>query len=514
MPTTTTQYHIRKLPTCGPLSYSKSAKGGGGEISRRFTRSELEDACRRYKTKEIAAMAASRKREAISVQNQRATNRGSSTVDSSNQMHSLDVGVKLCARKYNEAKAQADKLNDEVNSRCDELIELERESMALHEMLEGNNSEARKITQLSAEIQDINGCSERMLMYRHQLHHMYHRISRNSVTMDGHISEMSATLSTVKKERERSQKMLAEVESGLTFASIELDETIRDTNMAEGERNRELSAKQFEASDASRMEQWNRERINSNLSLQQQLMGTDQLEREKTQRTIRDRELQLKELNSSMEEMAFKLGELEGSFLHLKQATGVNTLAEIVAKITSHEKNHKQLLKEKKDAEKRLLAAKATFTSDQDALDNMKTNGFGDTEVGRDVINGIKSNISNEKSYGKIVQSTNARLESLLLGLRQGGIGLYNRLLPYHSDLLQEDAPKLGEMDFTSAIQAAADTLEMINFTEKILGKMLLEIGGIRFVDTKSDIEKEVGSPESPGLNCRIQPKVRSADLL
>jgi hypothetical protein len=318
---------------------------------------------------------------------------------------------------------------------------------------------------------------------------------------------MSATLATDQKERERHQKMLAEVESALTSASIELDETIRDTNMAEGERNRELTSKQIEASDTSRIERWNRARISSNLSMQQQLAGADKLERERIQRLIRDREAKLKELNNSTEEMTARLAELEGSFSHLKQATGVNSLAEIVSKITSHQANHQQLLKEKKEAEERLIAAKTTLSSDQEAFDKVKTNGFGDTELGRDLINKIKTDIYNEKSEGKIVKSTNARLEALLVGLRQGGIGLYNRLLPYHADLLNEEAPKLGEMDSTNAVQAASDTLEMINFTEKILGKMLLDIGGIRFVDTKSDIEKD-GAPESPGLNCRIKPKV------
>lgn len=503
--TTAAKYGIRKLPSCGP-SRSKSITAGG-EVSRRLTRTELEDAYRRHKSKEIAAMAASRKREAQSVQNQRSTNRGSGSVDNASQMQLLDAGVKLCARKYNEAKAQADKLDDEVNSRCDELIGLERESVALHEMLDGNNSEAQKISQLSTEIEETNGCSEHTLMYRHKLHHMYHRISNNSVTMDAHIGEMSATLASLQKERDRAQKMLAEVESGLTFASIELDDTIRDTNIAEEERNRELAIKQHEASDASRMERWNRERINSNLSLHKQLAGGDKAEIERLHRSIRDKKSQLKDLKHSMEDTTAKLGELEGSFLHLKQATGVISLAEMITKISSHDENHKQLRREKKDAEDRLIAAKATLSSDEEALSRMKSLGFGDTELNRDVINDIKSDILDEKSESKIVQSTNARLEALLVGLRQGGIGLYNRLLPYHSMLLNEEAPKLGEIDSTDAVQAASDTLEMINFTEKILGKILLDIGGINRVDTKSGVEKD-NDNENHDMNIRIKSKV------
>ena len=51
--------------------------------------------------------------------------------------------------------------------------------------------------------------------------------------------------------------------------------------------------------------------------------------------------------------------------------------------------------------------------------------------------------------------------------------------------------------------------MDMISFTEKILGKMLIDIGGIRFVDSNAGTEKE-GGPESPTerINCRVTPKV------
>ncbi|KAL7542420.1 LOW QUALITY PROTEIN: hypothetical protein ACHAXR_012063 [Thalassiosira sp. AJA248-18] len=495
-----------------PVSNDPRSKSSRVEISKRFTRTELHDACKRHKTKEIAAMAASRKRNAITVQNQRVT-RGADPVDTSTQLRSLDAGVKLCARKYNEAKAQAVRLEEEVNSRSDELIELEREAKALHEMLEGNNADARKITQLSAEIQEVNDCSEDTLLYRHQLHHMQHRLGNNSVSLDGHIGEMSATLSSAQKERDRSQKMLAELESGLTCASIELDDTIQDTRITEDERNRELSMKQLEASDAGRMEEWNRERVNSNLAMQVSLADANRSERDRLQRTIRDRQSQLKELSKSMDENAAKLSSFEESFTYFKQATGVNSLTEMVHKITDHEENHLQLMKEKKDAEERLKAAKTSLSKDQEALAQLKTNGFGTTELNRDILDDIKGDIASEKTEGKIVKSTNKRLEDLLIGLRQGGIGLYNRLLPFHSTLLNGEAPKLGEMDSTNAIQAASDTLEMVSFTEKILGKMLIDIGGIRFVDSKADTGKETG-PENPTerMNCRVTPKKPNTD--
>lgn len=499
---TTPYVQRRHLPSCGPLAKSKSSRV---EISKRFTRAELQDACRRHKTKEIVAMAATRKRNSIAVQNQRASQRGSEPMDTSSQLRTLDVGVKLCARKYNEAKAQAGRLEEEVKSRNDELSELEREAKALHEMLEGNNEDARMITQLSADIEETNDCSEDILLYRHQLHHLQHRLGKNSVSLDGHIGEMSVTLSSAQKERDRSQKMLAELESGLTCASIELDDTIQDTRIAEDERGRELSMKQLEASNAGRMEEWNRERMSSNLAMQVSLADANRSERERLQRTEQERESQLKELSKSTDENALKLSSFEESFTHIKQATGVNSLPEMVHKITDHEESHLQLMKEKKDAEERLKAAKTSLSKDQETLAHLKTNGFGTTEINREIVADIKGSIASEKTEGKLVKSTNKRLEDLLLGLRQGGIGLYNRLLPFHSSLLNAEAPKLGEIDSTNAIQAASDTMEMLSFTEKVLGKMLLDIGGIRFVDSTVDSGEDSATDDR--LNCRVAPK-------
>ena len=508
---TPSQIHRRHLPTCGPISPSKSStRVEVGEASKRFTRDELEDACRRNKAKDIAAMAASRKRNAIAVQNQRVTQSGADPVDASGQLRLLDVGVKLCARKCNDAKAQADRLEEEVKSQNRELFELNCEANALHEMLEGNHADVRKIASLEAEIHDADNCSEEMLLYRHQLNHMHQRLENDSVSLDGQLGEISAALSTEEKERVCSQKMLAELELSLACASIELDETIRDTRVVEDERKHDLAMKQQDATSAGRMEEWNKARVRSNLALNASLADANRSERERLQRTIRERQSQLKDLRKSMGEHAAKLMSLEESFMHIEQGTGVNSIAAMVRKMTYHEEHHLQLMQEKKDTEERLKADKASFSNDKEELDRLKTKGIGSTELNREILDDIKGSITSEKKGGKITKSTNKRLESLLVGLRNGGIGLYNRLLPFHSTLLDGDAPKLGELTPSNAIQTASDTMEMISFTEKILGKMLTEIGGIRFVQPKAGRGKEddFASPTNE-INCRVAPKVR-----
>ena len=458
-------------------------------------------------------MAASRQRAILAVQKQReAQQRGTDHVDACGQMHSLDVGVKLCARKYNDAKAEADKLDDEVRSRCDDLIGLERESKALHEMLEGNNSDARKITRLSAEIQETNDSSDMILLYRHQLNFIRKRVRKNSVTMDCHIEEMTDTLSSAEKEREWRRKMLAEVESGLSCASIELEETSRDARIAEDRRIRELNALQSEAEDAARMEEWNKERMHNNLALHESFRDTNKEERERLQKTMRERKAQLQVLHKSLEENTVKLGEVDVCFAHIKHTTGVNSLKEMIMKTSQHDTTHQRLEREKKEAEDRLREAKLSLSNDQASLDKMKTNGVGDNEWNRDILDEIQVSIADEKAEVKIAKSANGRLEELLVGIRQGSNGLFNRLLPFHSTLfLAEAAPTLGDIDLTNATQVASEVLEVIQFTEKTLGRILSEIGGIRLVPKLDDGNQS--RPQTPGqdLNCRVPPKTKAA---
>ena len=503
------QYNIRKrqLPSC-PAFKSKASNGIAS--SKQFTRHELEDASRRFKRKDIAAMAASRQRAILTVQKQRETQkRETNHVDSSGQMRSLDVGVKLCARKYNDAKAEADKLEDEVRSRCDDLIGLEREAKALHEMLEGNNSDARKITQLSAEIEETNKNSDRILLYRHQLNFMRQRVQKNSVTMDCHIEEISDTLSSAEKEREWRKKMLAEVENGLTCAAIELEETTQDARIAENRRTRELHVLRTEAEDAAKMEEWNRERMNTNLALHESFRDTNKDERERLQKAMRERKAQLQVIHKSLEENAVRLGEVDECFAHIKHSTGVNSLKEMIMKTSQHDATRQRLLMERKDSEERLKEAKLSLLNDQALLDKMKTSGIGDVEWNRDVLDKIQASIADERAEVKITKSANERLGELLVGIRQGSNGLFNRLLPFHSTLfLTESAPKFSDIDLTNATQVASEVLEVIQFTEKTLGKILSEIGGIRLVP-KLDAGSQ-SRPQTPGqadLNCRVSPK-------
>ena len=103
------------------------------------TRQDLEKACRRVKP------GLSRKR-ADKVYTPLSKASAASTTGAENQLKSLDAGVKICARKFNEWKAKADKLQKQLNQKQDDLIELKREKNALGQMFEGTNGESKKIS--------------------------------------------------------------------------------------------------------------------------------------------------------------------------------------------------------------------------------------------------------------------------------------------------------------------------------------------------------------------------------
>ena len=225
---------------------------------------------------------------------------------------------------------------------------------------------------------------------------------------------------------------------------------------------------------------------------------------------------ELSALRRQANEHTAKLTELEALFVHAKQKTGVNSLTEMTQKVNGHHREEMLLTREQKDAEERLNAAKASLAKDEEYLDRLKTNGVGETELSHEIVSSMKRSIESEKATSKIARSTNKRLEDLLVGLREGGIGLYNRLLPFHSALLSGDAPVLGEMDSTNAVQAASDVSETISLAEKILSKMLAGIGGVRALDAPLANPDANGKDDSPDVltNCRITPKKEEGDGL
>lgn len=481
--------------------------------TKRFNRKELEEACRRLNANrnDIAGEKRQRAQE-IDLGLQKGNG------GAENQVRSLDIGVKICARKYNECKARADRLEEDLGKKRDEIIELEREGHVLDDMVRGNNQEAKKITKLNEDISAANIASEAKMRYRLQLNHMHQRQRKNAITVDAHMSEMTSALSSAERERKRCLKMLGEIESSVTGALHDLDTTSQEITVEKSKREQSLNNKKIEVANAEKLEQWRNDQESNRREFEQSLGGTYQQEKETRINAIREREEELKMLSRDTEAKTSGQGSSEEAFMRIKRATGVNDLAEMVEKLTNHQEQRSRLQSEKKDAEARLKASKLSLQQKQEKFAALKANGFGeDIELNRDTVNDIKVNIEEEQAESKVLRSLNTRLEGVIVGLRQGGMGLYRRMLPFHSSLLDSDPPILKESATTSVIDVANDTLEMLVTAQQVIGKMVDVIGGVEKVieprQEKVQVHQEsIEKFENPNLgenNCRIQPKVR-----
>ena len=453
-------------------------------------------------------------------------------IDTEGQVRSLDNGVKLCARKYNDCKAEADRLIMELQKRLDEQASLEKEAAALDVMIAGNNPEAKRIESLTDEINEANTGADEKLHYRLQLNHMLQRCRKNSVSLDKHLGAMTYTLESARKEREQCERMLGEVEAGFSDAVRSLESTVRSLEIKRDERNRELADKRSDAKNSSMLETWRNERESSRQDLENSLGGNLRQEKEELKEHMRQRQRDIKHLNKEVVTKVDVASELEAIATKIKQATGLNDLAEIVEKLQHAKDHHKKLLLERSEAEERLRAARHMLQDANVSSEHNATRGYGDTELNRYLQDELSQSINNEQTQGKVVRSTNVRLEAVLVGLRQGSMGLYQKLLPFHPTLLDSDPPKLSDTTSSSPIQAAYETLEILKISSHILGKMLDAVGGIDRViemdsalvgeSTRSEAERgvcesdaidEYSNPNSSAReNCRVEANTNKRD--
>ena len=441
-------------------------------------------------------------------------------------MRSLDNGVKQCARKFNDCKAEADRLAMELQKRLDEQTSLEKEGAALDDMIAGNNPEAQRIAALTDEINDANTGADEKLRYRLQLNHMLQRCRKNSVSLDKHLGAMTDTLEAARKEQKQCERMLGEVEAGFSDAVRSLESTVRSLEVEKDGRDRTLADKRSDAKNSSMLETWRIERETSRQDLEKSLGGNLRQEKEELKEQMRQRQKDMKLLNKEVGIKVSVAGDLEEIGTTIKQATGLNDLEEIIEKLQHAKDHHEKMLLERDDAEDRLRAARHMLQDANVSSENNATRGYGDTELNRYLQDELSQSSSNEQMQGKVVRSTNVRLEAALVGLRQGSMGLYQKLLPFHPTLLDCDPPKLSDTTSSSPIQAAYDTLEILKVSSHILGKMLDAVGGIDRVlemdsalveesSTRSEAERgvcendaidEYSNPNSAAReNCRVE---------
>lgn len=84
---------------------------------------------------------------------------------------------------------------------------------------------------------------------------------------------------------------------------------------------------------------------------------------------------------------------MEATFARIRQATGVNTLEEMVLKLANQSTNHTTLEEEKREAESKLQKAKVARQNEDTRFSYMKASGVGNTELNRDISDKLNGEI-------------------------------------------------------------------------------------------------------------------------
>lgn len=492
-----------RIPPRSAISNSSDLK--------KFTRKDLENACRKLAPSQSNSGTKRQRGQVGSLHTHQ-------VVGAESQLKSLDTGVKLCARKYNEWKAKADKVEGQLSQKGDALIELTREKDALDQMIQGNNRESKNISKLKSEVNATNSSSESKLHYRLQLNHLNSRQRKNAITVDAHMSELANTLSSSQTEMLRRTKMLGDIESSTSTAMHEYERLSTEVDVERSRREQEMTAKEIEVKSAEKMESWRSSQEATRKDFQQALSGGYVMDKEAKMIRINELERELKSMKQKSELKSNGEDSSEDAFLNIKRATGVNSLEDMVEKFASRQVQKQRLIGEKAEAEDRLLSAKHKLQTCHENFSQLHSNGSGDTEFSRSLMTDASEAIENERARGKVLKSTNSRLDTVLVGLRQCGMGLYQRLIPFHSTLLDGDAPLLKNSFSSNAVDTANDTLDMLKVVQQILWKMLDSVGGIDGVcnaqtSSNQNLRREsttkIGNPNLPENNCRIQVTVR-----
>ena len=340
-----------------------------------------------------------------------------------------------------------------------------------------------------SEIQATNDETDRKLHYRRQLEHMYRRLQSNGIKFDAHINQMEDALAASEREYKDVKILMRQLEAGKTTALHELHELQRQVDIERGDRERVFLVRQTEANNAKKMEVWRKEREIMRKEFASELKGDLSLEEEQAlKQKLTHHQRLTEDLRAQNEQLQRDASELEHAFTQIRQATGVNSLDEMVEKFVGQEGNRKALQTEKAEAEARLTNAKHAKEETEARFTELKASGIGSTEMNREIADKLEGEITAAKHELKVSKAACERLEAVLVALRQGVVGLYQRLRPF-SGLLEGEGVAAailpsqmgaggGAGGGASTDVSQIDSLDAVHLSEIVLSKMVELIGG------------------------------------
>merc|ERR1711865_777025 len=140
-----------------------------------------------------------------------------------------------------------------------------------------------------------------------------------------------------------------------------------------------------------------------------------------------------------------------------------------VEKFMGQDSNTEALEVEKREAEARLVRAKGKREDMNQAFVEMKSSGIGGSELNREVYDKLAEDILGSKAALKVNKAISDRLEAVLVAIRQGAMGLAQRLAPFkgmiehheelnipHSGIDSLDSLHISELKLSKMVEATA----------------------------------------------------------
>ena len=396
------------------------------------------------------------------------------------QLSIVEDGVNSAARKYNDLRVMCDRKATDLKAKLDELDSLKLEYEGMMKMKTRDTHEARRIDKLKVEIEEVEVKLARSLHFSRQLDHMMQRLSRNKIKFDAHMNGMQDTYNSLYKEWQEIRLMRRGLDSGLASATLKYEETAEQVKVKRHERQTLLHQRKRELKNAHKLKLWMKERNVVKMELATELRGDLTEDEEVLLRTqLKEKEEKTKRLQRANEESQRRVSLMEESFQRIKQITGMSSLEDMVDKFSVQRINKKNLEKEVSDVEQRLAEAKKLNAKAEQAFQERKSSGVGESDVNRDDTITSEDKINAARYEYKITKAASERLDAVLVALRQGANGLLQRVQPYVS-LVDAGVFELtsGGNISSGGDESQTDTMDALSTAEQVLSKMLEIIGG------------------------------------
>ncbi|CAM9680266.1 unnamed protein product [Ectocarpus sp. 8 AP-2014] len=255
--------------------------------------------------------------------------------------------------------------------------------------------------------------------------------------------------------------------------------------MERRERSRLMANKEREAENARSMEICRQQRELTRVRMAQTLRGDlTSYQEAGLIELLAQKEASMNKIRAQNETQQRQVAAMESTFARIRQATGVNTLEEMVLKLANQSTNHATLEEEKREAESKLARAKEARQSEDTRFSYMKASGVGNTELNRDISDKLNNDIKEYRVEAKMKKAAHERLQNTLTGVKQGAVSLWQRLQPYSFLLDAVDGAQLQRMKEQTDAEVQRDTVKALGLSETLLSIMLEVVSGTHDAST------------------------------